>query len=199
MLTTIGQILAGFGLSTASGLNAYIPLLLVGLAGRLGWLHLAQPFDLLQNEWVLGVLVVLLAIEMLVDKVPGVDTVNDVIQTLVRPTAGAILFAAEAKVITDLSPVVAIALGLLVSFSVHATKATVRPVVSAATIGTGNWAVSLLEDIVSFFLSGLALIAPYLGALLVLLLILWLVRWFAARRRNAPRAAASPPPLRWPR
>src|SRR5262245_11086115 len=102
---TFGSLLSAFGLSAASGLNAYIPLLMVGLTARFtNWITLSPPFDLLANEWVLGVLGVLLVIEFFADKIPLVDHVNDVIQTFVRPTAGAILFASEAHVITQINP-----------------------------------------------------------------------------------------------
>ncbi len=200
MLGATGQILSGFGLSAASGLNAYIPLLLVGLAGRLGLIQLSSPFDLLSNEFVLATLVVLLLIETFVDKVPGLDHLNDLIQTLIRPTAGAILFAANAHVITNLHPVVAFILGLIVAFGVHATKATARPVVTAGTLGTGNWLVSLLEDIVSFVLSVAAILSPILLILLAGLFVLLFWRWMSRRRNRPSPAAPSPaaPPLRWP-
>jgi mannitol-specific phosphotransferase system IIBC component len=196
MFTALTQVLAAFGLSGASGLNAYIPLLLVGLAGRIGWLKLAQPFDLLQNEFVIGALVVLLLIETFVDKIPAVDTINDVIQTLVRPAAGAILFASEAHVITDIQPALALILGLLVAFSVHATKATARVTVSAATIGTGNWLVSIIEDVVAFVVSLLAIVAPFLMLIAVVLFGLLIARWWLTRRQNAPAEAK---PINWPR
>ncbi len=198
----ISQILGGFGLSAASGLNAYIPLLLVGLVGRYtNWIQLSPPFDVLTNEWVLGILVLLEIIEVFVDKIPGLDHINDAIQTLVRPTAGAILFASDAHVITNLHPVVAVILGLLVAFSVHATKATVRPVVTAGTLGTGNWLVSILEDIASILLSILALLAPILLLVAFVLFILAFFRWRAGRAAKKAAAASAGmgnQPLRWP-
>ncbi len=203
MFGAISQILAAFGLSAASGLNAYIPLLLVGLAARFTpWLHLSPPFDILANEFVLGTLVVLLAIETLVDKVPGLDHLNDIIQTIIRPSAGAILFAANAHVITNLHPAVAVILGLLVAFSVHATKATTRPFVTAGTLGTGNWLVSIVEDVISFLLSLTAILLPF-GIFLVAVVALWLLFRLLMRRSRrstavAPVSAACQP-VNWPR
>src|ERR1700682_5232903 len=111
---TITSILSAFGLSAASGLNAYIPLLMVGLTARFtDWIKLSAPFDLLANDWVLGALAILLTIEFFADKIPLVDHANDVIQTFIRPSAGAILFASEAHVITSIHPVIALILGLL--------------------------------------------------------------------------------------
>ncbi len=72
------------------------------------------------------------------DKVPAVDSVNDVIQTVIRPTAGAILFAASGNVISQMSPVLAMICGLLAAGGVHAVKATVRPVMTATTGGRGE-------------------------------------------------------------
>lgn len=196
----LSQILAGFGLSAASGLNAYIPLLVVAVAAKwTPWLKLSPPFDVLTNEWVIATLVVLECIELFVDKVPGLDHINDLIQTLIRPTAGAILFAANTHIISDLHPVVALVLGLVVAFSVHATKATARPFVTAGTLGLGNWVVSLLEDVAAVIISLLSLLAPFALVLLVVLFVY--LAWRLLRARRSPPAPAAAPisPLKWPR
>ena len=199
MIGILSQILAGFGLSAASGLNAYIPLLIVGLAARLTpWLKLSPPFDALSNEWVLGTLAVLWLVETFVDKIPGLDHLNDVIQTFIRPAAGAILFAANAHVITDLNPVIAVILGLVVAFSVHATKAAARPFVTAGTLGTGNWLVSIVEDVISFSVSLTAILIPLALVFIVIIFVLLLWRFFSSRARRPTRAAVTPP-LNWPR
>jgi hypothetical protein len=181
------DILSSFGLSAASGLNAYLPLLIVGLLSRYtNLIQLSEPWNLLENGWVLLVLAVLLAVEMTADKIPAVDTVNDAIQTVVRPTAGALLFAASNNVVTDISPVLALVLGLLMAGSVHAAKATVRPVVTATTGGIGNPVVSTVEDIVSGGLTLVSLLMPILAAILMLVVILLLARlfWRTLRRRQ---------------
>jgi hypothetical protein len=173
MLSAISHLLTAFGLSSASGLNAYIPLLIVALTARFtDWITLPPPFDILKNEWVIGALVVLLLIETIVDKVPAADTLNDVIQTFVRPAAGAILFAANTSVI-NLNPVIAVILGLILAFGVHAVKATARPVVTATTGGLGNAFVSVGEDIVSFGVSLIAIVLPLLIGFVFALIVLW--------------------------
>src|SRR5574337_1007460 len=107
MLSVISQLITAFGLASASGLNAYIPLLVVALAARFtNLVKLNPPFDLLTNGWVIGALAVLLLIEIIVDKIPAADSLNDVVQTFIRPTAGAVLFAASTHAI-DLNPIVA--------------------------------------------------------------------------------------------
>jgi hypothetical protein len=95
MLDTFSEIAGAIGLSTSAGLNAYLPLLVVALVARCTDLvRLNEPWDVLTSGWVIALLAVLLLIEMTVDKIPGVDTINDGIQTVGRPLAGAILFAA---------------------------------------------------------------------------------------------------------
>jgi hypothetical protein len=187
MIEAISGISAAFGLATSAGLNAYIPLLLVALAARFPLndplLKLSEPYNVLGSGWAIGILVVLLIIEMTVDKIPAADTLNDVVQTLIRPVAGAILFAANANVITDLHPIIALVAGLLLAGSVHATKTVVRPAVTATTAGTGNWAVSILEDVIAFFMSILALLVPLLAILSVVAFALFII-WLYQRRRQ---------------
>src|SRR5699024_7038234 len=85
----------GGGLALAAGLNAYVPLLLVALLARFTSLvALPQQWAWLTGDVALVVLAVLLLVEVVADKVPSVDHVNDLLQTVVRPTAGGIVFAA---------------------------------------------------------------------------------------------------------
>lgn len=190
VVVALGGIGSAFGLSTSAGLNAYIPLLVVALAAHFPvdepLLKLSEPYDLLGSTWVILVLLILLTIEILVDKVPAVDSLNDIIQTFVRPAAGAVLFAANAHVITDVSPVLALLAGLLLAGGVHTVKGVVRPAVTASTAGTGNWLVSLVEDIIAFFVSVFSLLLPILAALgLMVLFTLLFIFWRRRRQRQA--------------
>lgn len=143
MIESFSNLFTAFGLSTSAGLNAYLPLLIVALTARFtDLIELRPPFDWLTNPWVIAVLAVLLLIEIFADKVPVVDHANDVIQTVIRPAAGAILFASTNNVISDIHPAFALVCGVLLAGGVHATKATVRPVVTATTGGLGNPVVS---------------------------------------------------------
>jgi hypothetical protein len=186
---------AAFGLSGSAGLNAYIPLLIVALAARFPLnaplLQLQSPYDMLGSWWSIGIIAVLLLVEVVADKIPAVDSVNDAVQTFVRPAAGAILFAGSANVITDIHPILSLIAGLLVAGGVHATKAVARPVVTATTIGTGNWLVSTVEDIIALFLSVLALLLPILAGLLFAALFFAIIFYF--RRRRQRRTAAELP------
>ena len=176
-------IFTAFGLSASAGLNAYIPLLLVGvLAKYTDLIHLNQPWDTLANPWIILLLCVLVIIEMLADKVPAVNHINDLIQTLIRPAAGAVAFAASANVVTEVSPVLALAAGLLVAGTVHVAKAgAVRPMVTATTGGAGNIPVSIAEDVVSTVLSILAIILPVLVGTLMVVLAAFIIYWLYRR------------------
>jgi hypothetical protein len=176
-------IFSAFGLSASAGLNAYIPLLAVSLLAKFtDLINLQSPWDTLTSWWIIGLLVVLGTIEFFADKVPAVNHINDIIQTFIRPAAGAIAFAASAKVITDVHPVLSMGLGLVVAGSVHAVKSVaVRPAISATTGGLGNTPVSIAEDIISTIMSILAILLPiFIGFFLVLLLYLF-IRWWSKR------------------
>jgi len=180
-------VFSAFGLSASAGLNAYIPLLVVGvLAHYTNLIHLNAPWDLLANPWILILLGILLIIEMLADKIPVVNHINDLIQTIVRPAAGAVAFAASTNVIQGINPVLAMACGLLVAGSVHLAKsAAVRPLVTATTAGAGNVPVSIAEDITSTVVSFLSILLPIAIVILVAIVILFLLWWWARRNSNA--------------
>ena len=145
---------------------------------------LNDPWDAISSWWIIGILVVLSIIEFFADKIPAVNHINDVIQTFVRPIAGAILFAASADTITDIHPILSLAAGLLVAGGVHAAKAgAIRPAVTATTAGTGNIFVSILEDIISTILSILAILLPVVLGVLIVMFGAWVI-WFFWRRQN---------------
>ncbi|KAB8189974.1 DUF4126 family protein [Nonomuraea phyllanthi] len=191
--------LTGLGLSTAAGLNAYIPLLVVGvLANLTDSVKLPDGYSWLSNWGVLAVIAVLLAAEFLLDKVPAVDSVNDAIQTVVRPASGGVVFSAtSAAAELDHSawmaenPWAGWLLGIVVALAVHVVKATARPVINAGTVGVGGPVVSTAEDAGALGMSLVAVFAPVLVivALLVLAVLAWWlirrVRRFRARRKAA--------------
>lgn len=187
VLTNLGS---AFGLSASAGLNAYIPMLIVALTARYtNLIELGEPYSILTSLPVIAVLGVLLVIELFADKVPAVDTLNDIVQTAVRPTAGALLFAANTNAVTDINPVLAAVAGLFMAGTIHATKTAVRPAITAATAGTGNWVVSLIEDTVAFFTSILAIVMPFIVVIFFIVFLFVGGRfWFNRRRRR--RAAA---------
>ncbi|MCF6278148.1 MAG: DUF4126 domain-containing protein [Anaerolineales bacterium] len=179
-------IFSAFGLSASAGLNAYIPLLVVSLLAKFTNLIVLQsPWDTLTSWWIIGLLIALGAIEFFADKIPAVNHVNDIIQTFIRPAAGAIAFAASAKVITDVHPILSMSMGLLVAGSVHVVKsAAVRPAITAVTGGVAHAPVSFAEDVISTILSILAILIPILVGILLILLVTTLI-WWLWRRANA--------------
>src|SRR5688572_25897739 len=123
MVELFSNVFTAFGLSASAGLNAYLPLLIVALTARYTTLmQLNEPWNVLTNGWVIGALVVLLLIEMTVDKIPAVDSLNDIIQTVGRPAAGAVLFAAGSGAVGEIHPVLALIAGLILAGGVHVAK-----------------------------------------------------------------------------
>lgn len=186
--------LTGLGLSTAAGLNAYIPLLVVGvLANLTDKVRLPDGYAWLSNWGVLAIIAVLLLAEMVLDKVPAVDTVNDAIQTVVRPAAGGVVFSAtNAAAELDHStwmtenPWAGWLLGIVMALAVHTLKATARPVINAGTAGVGAPVVSTAEDAGSL---GMSLIAVFLPVLVIVALLLFvLFAWWTFRRVRRLRA-----------
>ena len=112
---------------------------------------------------------------------------NDVVQTVVRPAAGAILFAANTGVVTGIDPTVALGLGLVLAFGAHAAKAAARPVVNVSTGGIGAPVMSVLEDVTSASTSLIAIFLPPL--LVVIVLVIGYLVWRRMERRRAARAS----------
>jgi Domain of unknown function (DUF4126) len=192
------ETLTGLGLATSAGLNAYIPLLAIGLLARYTHLiTLPQSWQWLDNGWVITILVILLAIEFVADKIPIVDHANDVIQTFIRPTAGGLAFGAasgsQTVMVSDPGKFftshewVPIAVGVLVSLTVHGMKATARPVINATTVGAGAPVASVVEDVFSVVGSLVAILAPILVLVFIVGLI-WLFVLFVRRRRRRKEA-----------
>ncbi|MGX7676089.1 DUF4126 domain-containing protein [Plantactinospora sp. DSM 117369] len=198
------EALTGTGLAASAGLNAYIPLLTMGLLARYtDVVNLPSGWQWISNGWVLAILVVLLAIEVVADKVPVVDHVNDVVQTVVRPTAGGLAFGAGsgAETVTVSDPGqffgshqwVPVVIGVLIALGVHGVKAAARPVINAGTAGFGAPVASTAEDATSVVFSLSAILLPVLVLLFLLavpLFAIWVVR--RRRRRRAERRAARP-------
>ena len=179
-------IFSAFGLSASAGLNAYIPLLVVAVIARFtDLIKLAEPWDSLTSGWVIILLIILSLIEFFTDKLPAVNHINDGIQTIIRPIAGAIVFAASASVITEINPILSLSAGLIVAGGVHVVKSVgVRPVVSATTAGAGNVPVSIAEDFISTTLSILAILIPFLLFLLMIPVVWWAFSGLIRRRKR---------------
>lgn len=185
----IFNIFSAFGLSASAGLNAYIPLLVVALLAKYtNLIHLQEPWSIMTSWWVIGVLIVLTVVEILADAFPGVNHVNDIIQSFIRPTAGAIVFAATASQIGEVKPVLALIAGLLVSGGVHAVKAlAVRPAVNAVTGELGNVPASMAEQATSIVVSVLSILIPVvIACILILVTTIIVTRMIFRKRKENP-------------
>lgn len=166
------------GLSTAAGLNAYLPLLTVGIFARLGWIQLAEPFTLITHPLVLLIVAALAVLDFVGDKVPAVDSALHAAGLIISPIAGAVLALAAQGDVASVHPVLVGAAGLIAAGGVQAARSAARPVVTAATAGTANPVVSLVEDGAALALSVLAILVPALALVLALVLGLILFRVF---------------------
>lgn len=196
------ELLTGAGLAAAAGLNAYIPLLVLGLSSRfLDWVELPAGWAWLENEWVLAIIGVLFVVEIVADKIPAVDSVNDWIQTIVRPAAGGIVFGSgatsETVAVTDPAEFFAsnqwvpIVVGILLSLAVHTGKTMIRPAANAATVGLAAPVLSTIEDASSIVLSILAILLPVLVILGLAGLVTGIVVLLRRRRRRRAEQASS--------
>ena len=195
------ELLTGFGLAAAAGLNAYIPLLALGLLARFTDLvTLPAAWSWLENGWVMTIVAVLLCVEVVADKVPALDSVNDTVQTLVRPTAGGIVFgsgtAAQTSAVADPGAFaqsgqwVPVAVGVAVALMVSLTKSTVRPAANVATAGTAAPVLSTLEDVASVVLVFVAILVPVL-VLVAVVVMMWAAVRIIRRRRGRSRSASA--------
>jgi hypothetical protein len=169
--------LAG-GLSWASGLRLYMTLFIAGCMGRLGFVELPSALQVLQSPWVLGVCGLLLVAEFLADKVPGVDSAWDAVQTFIRIPAGAILSVAALGQVDPAWTAVAALLGGTLAASAHFTKAGSRALINTSPEPFSNWAASFSEEAVVAGGLWAAFFHPWLWLLLLgvfLLFALWLM------------------------
>ena len=208
------EILTGIGLSSSAGLNAYVPLLVAGLLSRYtDLLSLGPSWQWLESPWALGILAVLLIVELCADKIPALDHINDIIQTVVRPTSGGIVFgasgsavlgepevagdAAAASVGGDVSVWLAV-VGAAIALFFHLMKAAIRLLVNMLSVGVGAPVLSTMEDAASVAMAILAVLLPVLVVIAVVATAglgigCWCGCAVGASRRSAEGGAAGPP------
>ena len=189
-------LLTGLGLAAPAGLNAYIPLLVLALVDRLSdRITLAPPFEAVSSTPGLLVLLVLLTIEIVVDKIPGLDHANDLVQSAIRPATGALLLVATAGG-TTLDPWLAGLLGAVFTGSVHVAKARMRPAVTLGTGGMFNPLVSLGEDTIAVVASVGSLFLPVISLSLMAAFVLIAVSAVLRARRRAKQIRLTSTSLR---
>jgi len=186
----------GVLLAWLAGIRAYLTVFGVGLAGALGWLDLPEALQVTTSPWVLGVSGALALAEFFADKIPGVDSAWDLLQTLARVPAGAFLAAAALSPDGELGAGM-LATGAGVALSSHLLKSGSRAMLNVSPEPVSNWAASTSEDVVVVGAMALALAYPWLALALVLAIgaCTALAVWWVWRRvfRRRPRPAPAPP------
>ena len=188
-MDAITSLLSALGLSTAAGLNAYIPLLVVGLLSRFtDLIHLGKPFDALENPIVLLVIAVLALLDFIGDKIPAVDHTLHAVGLIVAPIAGAIVAMAASSDAGSISPILAAICGVILAGTTQTARASARPIATATTAGVANPVISFFEDVVATALSFLAILLPVFAFFLVILFAILMIMLFRRtfRRRQAP-------------
>lgn len=181
----------------AAGVNVYATVALIGLSVRFGWVDLPPQYDAFGSDLVIGAAAVMYLLEFFADKVPYVDTLWDVVHTVIRPVGGALLAVTSFGEASPAAVSLAALLGGAVATSSHLTKASTRAVANTSPEPFSNWALSLAEDVFAFGLGYLALTHP-VAALVVALVVLGCIlafsvailrlaaRWLGRWRRPAP-------------
>jgi hypothetical protein len=174
-------------LGIASGLRLYAVLFIVGAAGYLGWIDLPSGLATLAHPLVLAASGFMCFVEFFADKIPGVDSLWDVVHTLIRIPAGAALAAGVFGDSSSAAMLAAAILGGTLAAGSHFTKAGSRAVINTSPEPFSNWTASLAEDVAVGGLLWLAIAHPLAAAVVVVALIalmIWLLpkAWRAARR-----------------
>jgi hypothetical protein len=185
--------LTALGLATAAGLNAWIPLLAVGLLARTtGVVELTGQWEWLTSTPALLALAAVAAADFAGDKIPAVDHLLHLAGTVVAPVSGVVAALASTSGLDRSTGVVAV-LALVLAEGAHGTRMAVRPASTVSTAGLGNPVLSLGEDVASGVLSLAALLAPLLALVLVvgLFAAAWRLLW--AVRRRIPRGGGRAP------
>jgi len=161
---SVTNTLTGVLLAAAAGLNAFLPILGLALADRFThYVDLPQPYSIISSIGGIVILLALVTIELIADKIPRFDHINDLINSPIRPAAGMFLMMAAVSGKGEIHEVVAMFIGLLVAGSVHVYKAVSRTRITVATNGLANPMVSLIEDGIAGMTTLLAIVVPWVG------------------------------------
>ena len=168
------------GTAWTSGINLYATVTILGLLQKFNLTHLPGGLDVLDNWWIIGVGGFLYAIEFFADKIPYLDSVWDVVHTFIRVPAGA-LMAYAATNQTDASVMtIATLLGGGLALSSHGTKTALRAGANLSPEPVSNWILSIVEDIIAFAGTFLAVFAPVAIAVVLIVFGVFFI-WFAPK------------------
>ena len=156
--------LTGMLLAAAAGLNAFLPILGLALADRFtSKVDLPQPYNIISSVAGIAILLALVTVDLIADKIPRIDHLNDLINSPIRPAAGMFLMMAAVSGKNEIHEVVAMFIGLLLAGAVHVYKSISRTRITLASNGLANPMVSLIEDAIAGLTTALAIVAPWIG------------------------------------
>ena len=168
------------GSAWTSGINLYATVAVLGILQKFALTKLPGGLDALDNWWIIGVAAFLYLIEFFADKIPYVDSVWDVVHTFIRVPAGAVVAYAATNEMDASVFTIATLLGGGLAFSSHGTKAAVRAGANLSPEPVSNWVLSVVEDIIAFVGTFLAVFAPVLIAIVLFIFAVFFV-WFAPK------------------
>lgn len=175
-----GQLMAlAAALGWASGFRLYAVVFATGMLGATGVLQLPGGLTVLQQPVILFISGALLFVEFFADKIPGVDSVWDVVQSVVRVPAGAALAASVFGTDNATMATAAALMGGTLALSSQVAKTTTRAAINTSPEPFSNWGASLVEDGVSIGAVWLAIHHPlvFALALAVVLVLMWVMTW----------------------
>ena len=165
------------GSAWTSGINLYATVTVLGLLQKFGLSNLPGGLDVLDNWWIIGIAGGLYLVEFVADKVPYVDSVWDVVHTFIRVPAGAVVALAAVSETNTSVMIAATLLGGGLALSSHGTKAALRAGANLSPEPVSNWTLSIVEDIIAFLGTILAVFAPFLIAIVLAIFLVFFV-WF---------------------
>jgi hypothetical protein len=191
LLASLGRTM---GFSLTSGVNLYATVAILGLAARFDWIELPAQYDVFARDWIIGLALLLYAVEFVADKIPWVDSMWDSVHTFIRPIGGAVVAVAT---LGEASPGLEVIIGLLggtVAAGSHFAKASTRVAANASPEPFSNWALSFMEDAFVIGLGLLALkypMAAFVVTIAILIAIILAFRWIIRKLRGVGRTAAA--------
>ena len=174
------------GSAWTSGINLYATVSVLGLLQKFTSYEIPGGLDVLDNWWIIGVAGGLYIIEFVADKIPYVDSVWDVVHTFIRVPAGAVIAYSAAADIDVTFSVIALLLGGSLALSSHGTKAALRAGANLSPEPISNWVLSISEDVSAFVGVLLAVFAPVLIAIILVVFAIFFL-WFAPKIFRAIR------------
>src|SRR5262245_21066564 len=156
----------------ASGLNVYATVAVIGLCSHYGLVTLPEQFRALDNPIVIGIALVMYAVEFVADKIPWIDSIWDAIHTVIRPLGGAFVAVAALGDASPATTAIAALLGGSVAFATHVTKAGTRAVANTSPEPLSNWILSIVEDLIAVGLTYVAVRHPATAATIAILLLI---------------------------